>query len=166
MSKPLTAIAFAALLALAAPFAVAQKAPGDSDGVVAARELLQASGAARQFETVMPVLIAQLQQVFVKMKPGNEKDIKEVFGEIGKRFLDRRQEMFDEVAKLYATKMSAAELREIAAFFKTGIGAKFVAMQPELMQQSMIIGQRWGARIGAEVDADVRRELKKRGIDL
>ena len=36
MSKPLTAVALAALLALAAPFAVAQKAPGDSDGVVAA----------------------------------------------------------------------------------------------------------------------------------
>ena len=36
MSKPLTAIALAALLVLAAPFGVAQEAPGDSDGVGAA----------------------------------------------------------------------------------------------------------------------------------
>jgi hypothetical protein len=30
----------------------------------------------------------------------------------------------------------------------------------------MALGQRWGAQIGREIEAEARRELKKRGIDL
>jgi hypothetical protein len=41
-----------------------------------------------------------------------------------------------------------------------------VEAQPEIIRQSMSAGQIWGQRIGAELDAEMRRELKKRGIDL
>ena len=166
--KIMTAVVASALgiMLLAGSSALAQKAPADADRVAAARELMEASGSTRQFEAVMPMILAQMQGLFVKMKPGNEKDIAEVFAAIGKRFLDRKGEVFDEIAALYAEKLTAQELREIAAFFRTGVGAKFVTLQPELVQKSMVIGQRWGERIGRDVEADVRKELKKRGVDL
>ena len=145
----------------------AQKAPAaDPDRLAAARELLDATGSAKQFEAALPMLVNQIQGLFLQMKPAAEKDIREVFVEMAKRFSDRKQEVFDEIAVLYAQKLSAEELRQIAAFFKSGVGAKFVTLQPELVQQSMLIGQRWGQKIGQEVEADVRKELKKRGIDL
>ena len=30
----------------------------------------------------------------------------------------------------------------------------------------MLLSERWGEMIGREIDAEVRRELKKRGIDI
>jgi hypothetical protein len=52
------------------------------------------------------------------------------------------------------------------AFYKSPAGAKFIAVQPEVMQRAMILGQRWGHAIGREIEAEARRELKKRGIEL
>ncbi len=151
----------------APPEASAVKAPAeDADRMAAARDLLEAAGAAKQFEAVMPMLMAQMQGLFFKMKPGAEKEIKDVFGEMGKRFANRRSEMFDEIAALYAEKLSTKEMREIAAFYRTGAGARFIAITPELTQRSMAIGQRWGQKIGKELEADARQELKKRGVDL
>jgi hypothetical protein len=34
-----------------------------------------------------------------------------------------------------------------------------------IMRQALALGQRWGQQIGIELDAEARRELKKRGID-
>ena len=162
----LVAAAFAVAWLLA-DAAYAQKTPPpDPDRLAAAKELLEVSGSTKSFEAAMPMMLAQIQDIFLKMRPGNEKEIREVFGMIGTRFSARKQEVFDEIAALYAEKLSTDDLKQITAFFKTGVGAKFIAAQPELIQRSMVIGQRWGQRIGQEIEAEVRQELKKRGVDL
>lgn len=51
-------------------------------------------------------------------------------------------EMMTETAKLYARHFSAAELRQIGAFYKTPVGAKMVATMPALTSESMQMGQR------------------------
>ena len=58
------------------------------------------------------------------------------------------------------------ELTEIGAFYKTPIGQKMIATQPEILQKSMQLGMIWGQNIGKEVEAEARQELKKRGVDL
>ena len=30
----------------------------------------------------------------------------------------------------------------------------------------MVLGQRWGAQLGREIEEEARKELKKRGIEL
>lgn len=147
----------------------AQKAPAtaaDPARLAAAKELLEVSGAAKNFDAAMPMMLAQMQQIFMKLKPGNDKEIRDVFSKIGDRFSARKQEAFDEIAVLYAEKLTTEELKQISAFFRSGVGAKFIAQQPELVQRSMVIGQRWGEKIGREIEAEVRQELKKRGVDL
>lgn len=51
-------------------------------------------------------------------------------------------EMMVETAKLYARHFTAPELRQIAAFYKTPVGAKMVAAMPQLSAESMQMGQR------------------------
>ena len=41
---------------------------------------------------------------------------------------------------------------------------KFIAVQPDIMRQSMTLGQRWGMQLGREIEQEAREELKKRGI--
>jgi hypothetical protein len=41
-----------------------------------------------------------------------------------------------------------------------------VEAPPEVTRRAAAIGQSWGQRIGAEIATEMRRELRKRGIDL
>ncbi|HWV81061.1 MAG TPA: DUF2059 domain-containing protein [Hyphomicrobiaceae bacterium] len=152
--------------ALATATFAQQRGPANDKGRTAALELMEATGASAQFDQVIPVLTGQLTQSFVHLAPDRASEIREVMGELVKRFSQRKAELIDEVALIYAQKMSVDDMREVAKFYQSGAGRRLVEAQPQILRQSMSVGQAWGQRIGAELDAEMRRELKKRGIDL
>lgn len=132
----------------------------------AARALIAVTGASAQFDQVLPLLTRPLTQAFVTLAPGRAGEIREVMAEMVKRFSARKGELIDEIAGIYARKMSVEDMRDITRFYQSEVGRRMVEAQPEIMRQSMLAGQNWGQRIGAEIDAEMRRELKRRGIDL
>jgi uncharacterized protein len=80
------------------------------------------------------------------------------------KFSARRSELIDEVAITYAAMVPIDDMKAMTAFFASPAGKRFVAMQPELMRQSMAVGQRWGEKLGREVEVELAQELKKRGV--
>jgi hypothetical protein len=159
----LAAATVAALLAW--PITARAQAP-DAARLASAKDLMEAAGVARQFEQVMPVLAQRLSESFVAIAPDKADLIREVFGQVVGKFIDRKAELIDQIAVLYAEKLDGEELAAIIAFYKSPAGMKFVAVQPDMMRQAMALGQRWGARIGREIEEEARKELKRRGIDL
>ncbi len=165
-SRAAGAIALLTALVLAAPLAVAQKSPPDAGRVATARELLEVTGTAKTFETIMPAMMAQITRIMTTQRPEKRAEIEEV-AKVGlTQLLARRQELIDQIAVLYAKRFSDEDLAGLITFYKSPVGRRFVAEQPELLKESMATGQAWGQRIGAEIDASMRKELKKRGIDL
>lgn len=160
----LAASAFAAVLSMAAP--LNSYADADPARLAAAKELLAATGAARQFEVMVPLISQQLENAFVNFKPDHATEIKEVFRLIPEKFVQRKDELLNDVAQAYADKLTAEELNEIVKFYKTPVGLKFVQTQPELMQQTMKLGQAWSRKIGKEIEQEVRKTLKDRGVEL
>ena len=128
--------------------------------------MMQVARVDQQFDQFMPLLIQQLSQGFVAVAPDKALEIQDVFKQIGLRFVERKGELIDKVAGIYAEHLTLTEIVEITAFYRSPVGAKFISVQPAIIQQSMQIGQRWGAEIGREVEAEARKELKKRGIEL
>jgi hypothetical protein len=156
----------AAVLLIVASVPAARAQSPDPARVAAAKELMLAAGVAKQFEEVMPVLAKHLGESFAALVPGKADEIREVFQQIAVAFVDRKGELIDQIAGLYAEKLTVEELSGIVAFYKSPLGVKFAAMQPEMSRQAMTLGQRWGAQVGREIEAEARKELKKRGIDL
>lgn len=157
------------LLLLTAPMlpALAQKAPAaDAARVASAKEMMAAAGVSKQFDAIMPLIFKQMQGIFLQQHPKQQRELTEVFDAVVARMSARKQELIDEIAVLYAQRLTTDELKEITRFYSTGVGAKFIQMQPELAGQSALIGQRWGQKLGAEVEQEVRREAKKRGMEL
>jgi len=69
-----------------------------------------------------------------------------------------------EMVKLYMGAFSEGELREIAAFYKTPVGQKALAVFPELMKQGAEVGMRRGQEHAAELEemlAEARGEREK-----
>ncbi len=155
-----------AILSLAAPVSGYAQKEIDPARLATAKELLEVAGSAKQFDVVVPLIAQQLENAFVNLKPDHAAEIKDVFKLMPERFSERKQELLDQIAALYAGRLTTEELRELIAFYKSPIGAKFVQLQPELLQQQMALGQAWGRKIGQEIDQQVRKELSQRGVPL
>jgi len=138
----------------------------DPARIAAAKTLFKAMGVDEQYKVMVDTMTNGLAAIVQQRHPAHAPAITEVFGSLKQKFLDRSDEMIDLVAPVWAEKFTVEDLVAIAEFFATPVGRKLVAVQPEIMQRSMQLGMVWGQRIGAEVEAEARLELKKRGIDL
>jgi hypothetical protein len=156
----------ALLAAFSAGYGLADaKAPSDPS-LTAAQALIVATGASKQFDAVVPMMVKQLEPILLQMVPGKEAEIKEIMALMVERFSQRKSEMLDIIAKIYATKLSEPEMKDLSAFFSKGAGAAFIAKQPEILTESMAAGQQWGEKIGVEIEQQIREELQKRGIKI
>lgn len=70
------------------------------------------------------------------------------------------------VTPLYDKYFSISEIRELLAFYETEIGRKTIAVMPQLTQESMALGQSWGASIGAQIGQRITRRLAEEGIEV
>ncbi len=76
----------------------------------------------------------------------------------------KREEMVSQAANIYARKFSIAEMQQITRFYKSPIGRKLVVQLPQIMQESMRIGQSVSQKIGADIIRRFKDEVKKQGL--
>lgn len=158
----------ALVLAFSTGFVLAgvQKPAASPERLAAAHDLIAATGAGKQFETVVPMMVKQLEPILLQVAPGKEAEVREVMTLMIARFSARKSEMLDIIANIYAAKLSDTEMRALTDFFSAGAGASFIAKQPEIVQESMAAGQTWGAKIGMELEEEIRQEFSRRGIKI
>jgi uncharacterized protein len=161
----LLAIVIAALAIPAITATTHAQAP-DPARLAAAKDMMEASRVDKQFEQVIPVLLDHLKESFRALAPDKRDVIDGVFQQMLSRFISRRSELLDEIAALYAQRLEAAEMKAVAEFYRSPVGSKLIDAQPQIMQDSIMAGQRWGQRIGREIEEEARRELKRRGVEL
>jgi uncharacterized protein len=163
------AVLYASLALVAVMFAsptFAQKKPTDPANLATARALLATMGVDKQLETMIPLMMQSMRGVVLQQRPSAQKELDAALAALSEKFSARRQELVDQMADLYAERLPADDMKAMIAFFGSAAGKRFVSMQPELMREGAVIGQKWGAKIGQEVEVELRQELKKRGIDL
>ena len=170
LSRAFIALLLMAPLALVSAFSagyvMAEADKSAAPGMAAARGLITATGAAKAFDTVVPTMVTQLEPLLLQAAPGTEKEVREILALMVERFSQRKAEMLETIAGIYASKLSEPEMKDLTAYFSQGAGATFIARQPEILTESMAAGQKWGQKIGVEIEQEIRNEFKKRGIEL
>lgn len=156
----------AALVLLAVPAASQRAAQDDQKAIAAAKELMVATGADKSVDVVLANMVPQIAAMLKTQRPDKANEIDDVMREMAMRMHERKKEMLDLIAPVYARHFSAAEIGEVTAFFKSSIGVKFIAKQPQIQNESMQVGRQWGQRIASDLELEMRRLLKSRGIDL
>ncbi len=73
-----------------------------------------------------------------------KKQIPTMAAEFGAMLRDEKlmDELFAEMTPLYARRFSVAEIKQIAAFYKTPVGRKMLSLTPEIMSESVQISQK------------------------
>lgn len=158
----LVLLAVAAALAAQAAKAVKPKATTKAADAAAAKEqdirkLMQMTGSANMGLQVMDNMIAQ----FKKMMP-------QVPNEFWTDFRNEinAKELTDLIVPIYARHFSHDDIKQLIAFYNTPIGKKLIALQPQIMQESMAAGQKWGAKIGQRAMKKIQDRKKKQGGNL
>jgi len=70
-----------------------------------------------------------------------------------KKLLEYKDQMISDFATLYAQTFTAEEMKTVADFYRTGAGAKFIAMTPELMRKGAAIGMKYSQKIADQMKA-------------
>ena len=158
------AAASVALFMLASPVFAQQPQPSPSHLTVA-REVAISSGMTRSFEAMTEPLLAQLQQMNVT-RPEIRSDLDQVVNQIRPELEQKKQVMVDKAAQAFASRLSEAELKDIAAFYKSAAGVRYVETQPVILDEIVSDLAVWAQDVSEFIMTRARAEMGKRGHAL
>jgi hypothetical protein len=158
-------VAALALFYLACPGPAAAQQPSSS-AIATAKELLVTKGATAMFDPLIPGMVESTKNALLPTNPGLFKDLNEVAGRLRTEFAPRRNEIVDEIARLYAQRFSEAEMKEVIAFYKSPVGRKFSSEEPAIIDQGLSRAEAWSKKMSDEVMTRFRAEMRKKGHDL
>jgi hypothetical protein len=157
--------AVAVALVAFSPPACAQTKPSKT-AMATAEELINVTGATQLFNPLIAGVIEQAKILYLQQNPALAKDLNEITAKLRTDLAPRFTELTTEVATLYATHFTEAELKQILTFYQSPVGKKMLSQQPVVIDASMKFAQSWANKLSDEVVAKMRDELKKRGHAL
>ena len=132
----------------------------------AAKEIVAIKGAKTIYEPLIVGIIEKAKGMFLQTNPMLSKDLNEVAGKLRADFVPRSAEMMNEIARLYATRFTEQELKDLLAFYKSPLGRKLLVEEPGIGDQSMRSMANWADKLSDEVIGKMRTEMKKRGHEI
>ncbi|GJD64243.1 DUF2059 domain-containing protein [Methylobacterium frigidaeris] len=158
------ALAQAKPAAPAAP-AAPQPAAITPSHLALAKEVMLSSGIARSFDSILPAFGEQIKQAAVT-RPELTKDLAEVIEKMQPELELQKQRIIDTASRIYANKLTEAELRDIATFFRSASGKRYVETQPQVLDDMVQAMQTWTQEVSEYMMVRVRAEMGKRGHQL
>ena len=157
------AAASVALFMLASPV-FAQAQPSASH-MALAREVAISSGMTRSFDAMTEPLLMQLKQMNVT-RPEIRTDLDQVVNLIRPEVEQKKQVMVDKAARAFASRLTEAELKDIAAFYKSAAGVRYVETQPVVLDDVVSDLALWAQELSEFIITRARTEMGKRGHQL
>jgi hypothetical protein len=121
---------------------------------------------AQEFDSVLPLLSQRVQNRLISLRPDLHEVITKTVQDVAIRLAARRTDLDNAAALVWARAFTEEELKQIAAFYTSPVGKKFVELGPQLGQTTVQTVQNWSNRVGEELLDKSREELKKQGYEL
>jgi len=134
-------------------FAVSSYAQAEDDYAKALKRMFEVSGS----EEAYKVAIIQMMSIFKQQSSGVDDAL---WTELEQEFLKSSlYDLTEMLIPVYQKYMTLEDLQAMIAFYQSPVGEKYAKSTPFIMQESMQVGQAWGAQLGQKV-AD---RLKEKG---
>jgi uncharacterized protein len=159
--------ACAGLLALVlAALSPAQAQQPTANALALAKEIIIVKGGNAIYDPVVPQVVEQARGLFLQSNPMLSKDINEVAAKLQAELTPRTAELLNDGARLYASKFTEQELKDVLAFYKSPVGRKVITQEPAILDQSGSNVDVWANKLADEVIAKFRAEMRKRGKEI
>ena len=129
--------------------------------------LLKDTGMLANMSRMIDLLIPQIMGSLKKENPKIPDAVWDEFtGMCAEEMKQSLPELEEPVIAIYDANFSADEIKQLVAFYQSPVGRKIVIQLPQLMQQSVAMGQSWGQQVGAHAIERIRAAAKQKGYDL
>jgi len=131
---------------------LAQRRPGPVEPAKAAtiRRLLDLTGAAR-------LALSGMESMVPAQRAANPQIPAAFWDAFLARARGNLPQLVDSLVPVYASHFSQTELEQLVRFYESPLGKHLSGVQPLILQESMQVGQTWGAAIGREVGESLSR---------
>ncbi|WID96161.1 DUF2059 domain-containing protein [Bosea vestrisii] len=144
--------------------ALAQPAP-TPEHLKVAREVVISSGLSQSIESLYSEFVAGVRQNLTT-RPELRKDTEEVLAALKPEADLRRDEMIDSSARIFASKMTEADLKEVAAFFASSVGQRYNSFRTQALDEIFTVLQPWSTATSNRLYDLFQAEMRKRGHQL
>lgn len=157
-TRTCSSVAISLVIMLSAS-AEAQKAPGDpprdSAKVALIRQLLDETHS-------IDLAVSGMQASVTAQRTANPRIPAIFWDRLVSLAQSRRDTLTTMFVEIYSRHFSSSDVKQLLEFYRSPLGQKMLAETPGLARESMLAGQAWGAKLGA----DVAGQLAKEGIQL
>ena len=133
------------------------------EAIAAAKELMVASKMSDQISLMLPHIMQQLKPLIARGNAKLEADFDALMPIMMQGMSAQLDKFLDQGAQIYAKHFTADEIRQVTNFYRSPAGEKFLRKQPEVVQETMALGQQFGPAIAKDIQARIIEELRKRG---
>jgi hypothetical protein len=121
---------------------------------------------ADQYKALLPAILLSLKPALTQDRPEIEQDYDAMLPMIADAFTPYYTSMIDGIATVYANNFTAAELRDIEAFYRQPIGQKMLEKMPAIGQQALAVGQEIGRKAAEDLRQRLTEALRQKGHKL
>ena len=158
-------IAFVGLALVAtSPAAFAQEISPEQ--LALALDVVKSARASAGFDNVLPALANKVQDRLILVRPDLFKQIGDAVEAVALKLAARRNDLDNEVARIWAKSFTIDELKVLDQFYKSAAGQKFAEIGPRVVTDTYQAVGAWSNRVGDELLEKTKEELKSKGFDF
>jgi hypothetical protein len=163
LGKWTAAAAFAFALALGAAPSLAQEISPDQ--LALARKYVDLTNKAQIFEAILAQTAAQTSKLLSEHNPDITDKIDATIGKVLETYKGKSDELFNQIARIYAVSFTPDELQQIVTFYETPAGQKLATNAFDINRDAGKVMQVYAYNFGTEFVTKVRAELKAQGLN-
>ena len=149
-----------------APAPAAAPAGPSPAAIAAADKILGDIGLKQSIAIVVPGMMAELETNVTRTRPEIRDSLRATLKAIQPEFDQTAKQTYIKAATLLAAQMSEKDIADVAAFFESPAGKKYVEVTPGFMQQLSDVTGAWREKLSSDILERARQEMKKKGIDF
>jgi hypothetical protein len=151
----------------AAPAATPATPAGPSPAsLTAADTILNTIGLKQSIAIVVPGMMQELETNVTRTRPEIRDMLRATLKAIQPEFDQTARQTYIQAESMLASQMSEQEITQVAAFFDSPAGKKYIAVTPVFVQNFSDVTGAWHEKLSTDILERARAEMKKKGVDF
>ena len=140
--------------------------PPSPAAIAAADQLLVDMGVKNSIANTVPAMMSEFERNVTTTQPQIRESLRQTLLAIKPEFDKSAQDTYMKAEALLALAMSEKDLVDVAAFFASPTGKKYLAIQPLFFERLNDLLGPWRQDLSTDIVAKAREEMKKKGVDF
>ena len=134
--------------------------------LIAADDILNTIGLKQSIAIVVPGMMQELETNVTRTRPEIRDSLRATLKTIQPEFDQTARETYVQAESMLASQMSEQEITQVAAFFDSPAGKKYLAIEPVFRQKFSSVAVPWQDKLSTDILVRAREEMRKKGIEF